>query len=112
MYQHCAGQRRATNHWADWTRTKERATEPSGSQCHGKCERALEVERPKFKGLPPHSGWRNMAGYSTLMLPQLWNGVPLLTPTELMQRLAELTCSLTFHKNIKLGRIRVCALGL
>lgn len=80
MYQLCAGQRRATNHWADWIHTKEKMIEPNSSQCNGKCEWALEGDRPKFKGLPTHSGYRNMAGVSILMCPQLWNGVPLLPP--------------------------------
>lgn len=70
-------------HCAHWTCTEEKVIKPSGSQCTGECERALEVDRPKFKGLPNHSSYRNDGGLihrNVPHFPWLWDWVALLIP--------------------------------
>lgn len=58
MYQHCVTKRRATEQWADG-QTKEKVIKPRGTQCNAKCEWALDVDRPRFKGLPIQSSYGN-----------------------------------------------------
>lgn len=62
---------------------EEKVIKPSGSQCNGKYEWALEVDRPKFKGLPNHPSYRNGGSLCHLngpQFPRLWNVVAPLTP--------------------------------
>lgn len=114
MYQHCAGQSRAIK----LGRLDIYKRKSDGAQVVADVtENVNELWRwtdPSLKGCPVIPVTGTMAvHFVSMWLSSASCGMSTATePTRLMGRLAELTCSLPFHKHSKLGSIDACALAI